>query len=31
MASPTLTKHKVVVGGGAHGVKYVGFVGDLEL
>lgn len=29
-ASPALTKHKVIVGGGAHGVKYVGFVGNLE-
>lgn len=28
---PALTQHKVVVGGGAHGIKYVGFVGDLEL
>ncbi len=28
---PALTEHKVVVCGGAHGIKYVGFVGDLEL
>lgn len=28
---PALTEHKVVVGGGAHGIKYIGFVRDLEL
>lgn len=28
---PALAQHKVVVGGGAHGIKHVGFVGDLEL
>lgn len=31
MALPALTQQKVIVGGGAHGVKYVGFIGDLEL
>lgn len=31
VAPPALTQHKVIVGGGAHGIKYVGFVGDLEL
>lgn len=30
VASPSLTKHKVIVGGGAHGVKHVGFIGNLE-
>lgn len=28
---PALSEHKVVVGGGAHGIKYIGFVRDLEL
>lgn len=31
VASPALTKHEVIVGRGAHGVKHVGFIGDLEL
>lgn len=31
VAPPALTQHKVVVGGGAHGVKHVGLVWDLEL
>lgn len=31
VAPPALTQHKVVVGGGAHGVEHVGLVGDLEL
>lgn len=31
VAPPALTQHKVVVGGGAHGIKNVGFIGDLEL
>lgn len=31
VAPPTLTQHKVVVGGGAHGVKHVRLVWDLEL
>lgn len=31
VAPPALTQHKVIVGGGAHGIKHVGFVGDLEL
>lgn len=31
MALPALTQQEVVVGGGAHGVKYVGFIRDLEL
>lgn len=28
---PALAQHKVVVGRGAHGIKHVGFVWDLEL
>lgn len=28
---PALTQHKVIVGGGTHGIKHVGFVWDLEL
>lgn len=31
VAPPSLTEHKVIVGGGTHSVKYVGFVRDLEL
>lgn len=31
VAPPALTQHKVIVGGRAHGIKHVGFVGDLEL
>lgn len=31
VASPSLTEHKVVVGGGTHSVKYVGLIWDLEL
>lgn len=31
VAPPALTQHKVIVGGGAHGVKNVGFIWDLEL
>ena len=31
VASPSLTEHKVIVGGGTHGVKHVGFIWDLEL
>lgn len=31
VAPPVLAQDKVVVGGGAHGIKYIGFVGDLEL
>lgn len=31
MAPPAMTQDKVVVGHGAHGVEYVGFVRNLEL
>lgn len=31
VAPPAPTQHKVVVGGGAHGIKHVGFIWDLEL
>lgn len=31
VAPPALAQDKVVVGGGAHGIKHVGFVGDLQL
>lgn len=31
VALPAPTQHKVVVGGGAHGVEYVGFVGQLKI
>lgn len=31
VAPPAPTQYKVVVGGGAHGIKHVGFIWDLEL
>ncbi|TNN57968.1 hypothetical protein EYF80_031792 [Liparis tanakae] len=31
VAPPAPTQHKVVVGGGAHGVEHVGFVGELKI
>jgi len=31
VAPPAPTQHKVVIVRGAHGVKYVGFVGYVEL